>query len=394
MMMRINHSKLPDTPHSNAETLTSSCTPPLAAATSVLTKSDNRKADQNRFAAVAAEVFASSLYPFHLAGAILGIKPRHFEKWIETGKIRRHHIPRANGTAKTPYVDIVEIYRFLAGGAANKVGNKPKPVALSAILRKPECQSRIATSADHVADYREHFEEGEHGMDPVLIIKVGDEMWLVDGFTRVAAAEAEKRETIMAYVLPGTVETATETARRINTYHGHRFTNQDMNVILRKMIAQHPELLTALVDQTVPVRQLQKLTGFSKSALSLLAIQLRDEQANTANAQPKSSQGNSTVSGSTGTNIATKMAAGAMPPASQVADDPEVASLLNLLRSKLSELPANGHSILTSHATDLAIIAGAALRLLAIHFCRAGLATLHDVRAVLKKHPLPTPTKA
>lgn len=313
----------------------------------------------------------TSLHRLKDAAAASGATEADIALWIKDGLVQAYAIECPQGTSET-WVNIVEIYlRLAAGASAHGEPVRPQNVPIKDIKQLPECQVRCTLRPGVVGAFSHHYAPDKPGLHPVVLIKVDEALWLVDGFHRVAAAQKACRETIRAVVLTGTPRTAIEASRRLNNYHGRRLATQDVHRLLVTVLAEQPGIRQALVKGAIPYQQIADAFGISKSAVGAYALELRSK------IRAKAIQTAST-SGKTAT----------ANEGSLLTENEEMQRLLHFLHEQLAKLPGDVAAIRTSHKEDLTLVAGATLRLLGIHLHQRGYARSYDLRRVLDRHPL------
>jgi hypothetical protein len=102
-----------------------------------------------------------------------------------------------------------------------------KTVAIETVVLKPELQCREKVDQEVVIEYSQAIKAGE-AIPPVMVIAVGDEYILVDGFQRHAGTILANKPRITIDVKKGTWEEAVRAACAANAKHGVRRTKNDM----------------------------------------------------------------------------------------------------------------------------------------------------------------------
>lgn len=102
-----------------------------------------------------------------------------------------------------------------------------KTVAIETVVLKPELQCREKVSQEVVEEYSEAIKKGE-AIPPVMVVAVGDEYILVDGFQRHAGTILANKPRITIDVKKGTWDDAVRAACAANAKHGVRRTPNDM----------------------------------------------------------------------------------------------------------------------------------------------------------------------
>lgn len=113
---------------------------------------------------------------------------------------------------------------------------KPVLIPLAKIRTDGNTQSRAATNADLVSEYAAAMGEGD-AFPPVVVFDDGTDLWLADGFKRVAAAAANKFPEIEADVRKGTQHDARVHSAGANEQHGERRSPQDKAAAVKLLLS-------------------------------------------------------------------------------------------------------------------------------------------------------------
>lgn len=280
-------------------------------------------------------------------------------------------------------LNVYFVYRaFLAVEGPHQV--KPKVVQIEELTLTPDCQVRVALNDEMVATLEEHYRaEGAAGVEPIVVVKVGEQLLLVDGWHRVAAARRAGLRSIPAVILLGLFDWALAASRYMNNWLGTPLGTQDRRRALEIFVRYNLWLVDALVNQTIGLRPLAKATGFKKSALGDFAKSL----VRAASCDASSAPSKVSVPGKSVADEGSDRGGDTQAEDQPLRDDQEVLNLLDLLRSTLATLPSDPADIRRGHRQSLTIIAGASLRLLAIHLGYRRFANAQDMRRVLRRHP-------
>ena len=202
----------------------------------------------------AADIVGITLTSFTEVADVLKLDTKQLETWISERKIRASTFIRGNKaptssseTVPQIYLDLVEVMLVA------KSFTRPTNVRISDIQRRDDCQVRDGLRQALVQEYRVHFAPGAAGMHPVTIVRVNGELWVIDGFHRLAAAEAEGRTEIDAHIFHGNQRSAIQAARRLNGFNGLRLTAAEIHRMMVKTVDENPALKAALVDGSVPL---------------------------------------------------------------------------------------------------------------------------------------------
>ena len=111
-----------------------------------------------------------------------------------------------------------------------------KNISLDAIRIDGGTQCRVELNKSALADYAQALRDGVE-LPPVDVMFDGTDNWLADGFHRYHAYCAEKRSTIPANVLNGTVRSAVLYSVGANGTHGLRRSNADKRKAVMTLLA-------------------------------------------------------------------------------------------------------------------------------------------------------------
>ena len=151
--------------------------------------------------------------------------------------------------------------------------NKPQTVDI-ADLNREHTQLRAAMDDAAVESYAEQYNTRKNGsgrMPPVTVYesKSGD-LFLVDGFHRVAAKEQLGQKTIPAIIEPGELDDAIIAAAKVNRSHNAvRWTNADKRNAAEVLVRRFPKL---------PTRELGDLAGCSHKLIGNVKKELKGER--------------------------------------------------------------------------------------------------------------------
>lgn len=137
-----------------------------------------------------------------------------------------------------------------------------RPELIAAITRDPALQVRAALDEATVRRYAELMHDGVP-MDPAIAYQVGDDLLLVDGWHRVAAAESLGATHIDLLVHYGTRTDALRAAVAANQKHGLAMSSKDKRRAV-ELLLEDAEL------RALPVRELAALAAVSHSLVAKL----------------------------------------------------------------------------------------------------------------------------
>ena len=126
--------------------------------------------------------------------------------------------------------------------------NNPKPVNI-ADLNREHTQLRAVMDNAAVESYADVYNNRKNGSDrmpPVTVYESqSGELYLVDGFHRVAAKEQLRQKTIPAIIEPGELDDAIVAAAKVNRGHNAvRWTNADKRNAAVVLVKRFPKLPT------------------------------------------------------------------------------------------------------------------------------------------------------
>lgn len=127
-----------------------------------------------------------------------------------------------------------------------------KTVAIETVVLKPELQCREIVNQEVVEEYSEAIKKGE-AIPPVMVVAVGDEYILVDGFQRHAGTILANKPRITIDVKKGTWDDAVRAACAANAKHGVRRTPNDMVRALHLAEKTFPALAVKEIAEIVGV---------------------------------------------------------------------------------------------------------------------------------------------
>lgn len=110
-----------------------------------------------------------------------------------------------------------------------------KPLPISAIRIDGGTQSRSRIIQDMVDDYASAMAEGAE-FPPVVTFFDGKDYWLADGFHRYHATKKNRKASIVANIVNGTVRDAILYSFGANGMHGMQLTNEDKRRIVTEML--------------------------------------------------------------------------------------------------------------------------------------------------------------
>ncbi len=311
--------------------------------------------------------------------AVTGIPPHCFEEWIKAGFAIA--VPTADN--EPPRLNIINVFRFLMSASAQGHQIQPTRVLLADLTYAANCQVRVSLREEAVTEFAAIYADDDGtGLDPVVIVKVDDELLLVDGWHRDAAARRAKFDSIPAFIIPGKREWALFAAQRLNNWMGVPLSSQDRRRALELFAEQNPWIIEPLVSATISLRILSAATGFSKSALGAYAKELRTKISALDCPNPDSK----TAGAPSREDEAKVPPPDAPPPTTPLREDAEAQALWEMLRSSIADLPKELGEARKNHRKVLTLIAGSSLRLLGIHLGYDGFASLQDLRRILRDH--------
>lgn len=110
-----------------------------------------------------------------------------------------------------------------------------KNLALSSITLDPEIQSRQQLNQEVIAEYAEAMSHGAT-FPPVIVFYDGSNLWLADGFHRIAATQVNGDLEILAERKSGYRRDAALYAVGANTTHGFQRTNADKRRAVKRLL--------------------------------------------------------------------------------------------------------------------------------------------------------------
>ena len=110
-----------------------------------------------------------------------------------------------------------------------------KPLPISAIRIDGGTQSRSMILQDMVDNYAAAMADGSE-FPPIVAFFDGKEYWLADGFHRYHATRKNKRASITANIVNGTVRDAILYSFGANGMHGMQMTNEDKRRVVTEML--------------------------------------------------------------------------------------------------------------------------------------------------------------
>lgn len=110
-----------------------------------------------------------------------------------------------------------------------------KPLNISAIRIDGGTQSRSRILQEMVDNYAEAMADGAE-FPPIVVFFDGKEYWLADGFHRYHATRKNKRASIVANIIKGTVRDAILHSFGANGMHGMQMTNEDKRRVVLEML--------------------------------------------------------------------------------------------------------------------------------------------------------------
>lgn len=148
---------------------------------------------------------------------------------------------------------------------------KPKSIQIAALSATNETQSRCTLSPDVVKDYADRMAEGDK-FPPVIVfedgaIKDAPNMFLADGFHRVAAGVKNGFKDILAEVRNGTKLDALKYSLGANSTNGLHRTNADK----RRCVSLALEFFGAMSD-----RALASMVGVSNQFVSNVRAEIAE----------------------------------------------------------------------------------------------------------------------
>ena len=151
--------------------------------------------------------------------------------------------------------------------------NNPKPVNI-ADLNREHTQLRAVMDNAAVESYADVYNNRKNGSDrmpPVTVYESqSGELYLVDGFHRVAAKEQLRQKTIPAIIEPGELDDAIVAAAKVNQSHNAvRWTNADKRNAAVVLVKRFPKL---------PTRELGDLAGCSHEFIRNVKKELKGER--------------------------------------------------------------------------------------------------------------------
>ncbi|MDB4506276.1 ParB N-terminal domain-containing protein [bacterium] len=151
--------------------------------------------------------------------------------------------------------------------------NNPQTVNI-ADLNREHTQLRAVMDDAAVGSYADVYNNRKNGSDrmpPVTVYESqSGELYLVDGFHRVAAKEQLRQKTIPAIIEPGELDDAIVAAAKVNQSHNAvRWTNADKRNAAVVLVKRFPKL---------PTRELGDLAGCSHKLIGNVKRELKGER--------------------------------------------------------------------------------------------------------------------
>ncbi len=151
--------------------------------------------------------------------------------------------------------------------------NNPKAVNIDDLNRE-HTQLRAVMDDAAVESYADVYNNRKNGSDrmpPVTVYESqSGELYLVDGFHRVAAKEQLRQKTIPAIIEPGELDDAIVAAAKVNLGHNAvRWTNADKRNAAEVLVKRFPKL---------PTRELGDLAGCSHKLIGNVKRELKGER--------------------------------------------------------------------------------------------------------------------
>lgn len=151
--------------------------------------------------------------------------------------------------------------------------NNPKAVNINDLNRE-HTQLRAVMDDAAVESYADVYNTRKNGSDrmpPVTVYESqSGELYLVDGFHRVAAKEQLRQKTIPAIIEPGELDDAIVAAAKVNRGHNAvRWTNADKRNAAEVLVKRFPKL---------PTRELGDLAGCSHKLIGNVKRELKGER--------------------------------------------------------------------------------------------------------------------
>ena len=129
---------------------------------------------------------------------------------------------------------------------------RPRVLELARIRTDGDTQARRSLDRQAVADYAEAIERGEK-LPPIVVFDDGRELWLADGFHRVAAMQQAKKLRISAQVMYGDRDKAAWYALGANRTNGLRMTNADKEHAVKRALRMRPDASDRSIAEHVGV---------------------------------------------------------------------------------------------------------------------------------------------
>ena len=154
------------------------------------------------------------------------------------------------------------------------VARKKPQIVDIAVLNREHTQLRAVMDDAAVESYAEQYNTRKNGsgrMPPVAVYESkSGELFLVDGFHRVAAKERLRQKTIPAIIEPGELDDAIIAAAKVNRSHNAvRWTNADKRNAAEVLVRRFPNL---------PTRELGDLAGCSHKLIGNVKKELKGER--------------------------------------------------------------------------------------------------------------------
>ena len=233
--------------------------------------------------------------------------------------------------------------------------NNPKTVDI-ADLNREHTQLRAVMDDAAVESYADVYNNRKNGSDrmpPVTVYESqSGELYLVDGFHRVAAKEQLRQKTIPAIIEPGELDDAIVAAAKVNQSHNAvRWTNADKRNAAGVLVKRFPKL---------PTRELGDLAGCSHEFIRNVKKELKGEREAPKKGRVLKKPTRKPANQEAGKNVAepplpadptpaVQSAGATMAPAE--ADGPTdaefTASIIDLMRQHLSDEHSTDEEIVT-----------------------------------------------
>lgn len=169
------------------------------------------------------------------AATLLETSPNQITYWIHNQGLpakTRHH-----GKMEVFEIRALTLEQFLFLEKAGKFQKYPVHLRVDEITIDPRFQLRANINLGVVRNYVERL-ESDIEMDPILTVKLGSKIYVVDGFHRFAAHHSLGRQTIPTIVLEGLgVAEANFLAFGANAAHGLQRNSKDKRTVVMAMLA-------------------------------------------------------------------------------------------------------------------------------------------------------------